>query len=123
MNQVERLSAIPILSPVHRASGIRYFAHRVESNGCYVEKLAITAMPDDTDECPKIIASLTVSVPAWLGDQLTPIEWIEVDPEYRNRGIGREIWRLAERLLNRKHDHSPVTPAGEAFAKAMESNP
>jgi hypothetical protein len=77
-------------------------------------------MPNDTDECPKIIGHLSVSVPPWL-NMPTPIEWIEVDEEFRRRGIAGEMWRLAERLLGRKHEHAPVTQLGELFADGMEA--
>jgi GNAT superfamily N-acetyltransferase len=112
---------IPALAPVHRADGVRYFAHIAAANSCYVEKLVITAMPNLTDECPKVIGQLIVNVSTHLGRN-NCIEWIEVDPEFRRRGIGREMWRLAERLLERTHEHFPVTDEGEAFANAMERN-
>lgn len=112
---------IPTLAPSHIANRVRYFAHIVEKNRIYYPKLVITAMPNDTDECPKIIGTLTVTAVPHAGHDTTPVEWIEVDSDYRRKGIAREMWRLAERLLGWKLEHAPVTPEGEKFADAMES--
>lgn len=118
------MKTLPILQPVHVDGQFRYFAFHVPDNGCYIQKLVIIAMPDQTDEQPKIIGQLVVidPMPESLGEN-GPIDWIEVIPEHRQGGVGRAMCAIAEKLCGHPLDHDPATSLGTKFARAMTKNP
>lgn len=106
------------ISAVWRENGIRYFAYFIPANKCYVKKLVVTAMPDETDLCPKIAGHLVVSAEKPLMNDYV-IDWVEVDKEYRRQNIAETLWNLAEMLLNAKFVHMPGTALGRKFAKGI----
>jgi GNAT superfamily N-acetyltransferase len=97
----------------------RILATFIPANNCYAERLLVIAMPDATDARVEIVGQLTVYAERLpIGGDA--IDWIEVHPAHRRKGIGRRLWHAAEKVLGRTLDHDPVTDEGEAFAEAME---
>lgn len=116
------IKTIPLRQPTVENDQFRLFAHRVAENNIYVEKLVITAMPND-DGCPKIIGHLTVNSFPFSEAGPGVIEWVEVDPGYRRIGLASAMWNLAEQITGRKFVHMPVTKTGRAFAKSFRMKP
>jgi GNAT superfamily N-acetyltransferase len=94
----------------------RIMAISVPENDCYIRRLVLLAMPDTTDDRYGIVGQLCVAFDEVVGET---IDWIEVDPKHRRKGIGRRLWKAAEKVLGRELVHGPVTDDGEKFAGAM----
>lgn len=105
---------VPTLKQVHAEREFRYFAHRVETNDVYSEKLIVTAMPSYTDESPKVVGWLVV-VP-----ENGYIEWIEVIASRRRRRIGATLIKVAKMILGKNVCGNGATAEGDAFMAAFD---
>lgn len=84
-------------------------------------RLFVFAVPDD-DGRYSIVGQLSVpSVEKVLGDfSLAIIEWVEVDPHHRRRGLAKRMWLAAEKVLGYKIEGEGVSPEGEALVESIE---
>lgn len=117
MPTIDQIPTAPLVLDGHE---VRYFAIRIPANQCYAEKILLIAMPGATDAQPKIVGSIVATLMEYGKKFPDMIDWIEVDEEYRRKGIGTQLWNLAEEFTGKRFEHNPVTEAGDKFAASFE---
>lgn len=111
---------VPVLRPVYEDETYRVFAFIAPDNNVMLDKAVFYCLHNN-DDWYGPLGTLICDIKRWTSGAIgLQVEWIWVQEDHRRQGIGRLLWRTAEKVLGDRLEHNPVTDEGELFAQSLE---